>query len=70
MVLHLPDVVCSRVSHALQEDFVVDAGGTLFTVVTDEDKGLAGALAEGLDNVFHQAAIRVVETVQWLVEDK
>ena len=55
------------VSVALQVDFVVDAGGTLLAVVADEDEGLAGALAEGLDDVLHQAAIRVVEAVQRLV---
>ena len=58
------------VSVALQVDSVVDAGGTLFAVVADEDEGLAGALAEGLDDVLHQAAIRVVEAVQRLVEDE
>ena len=49
---------------------MIDAGGTLFTVVTDEDERLAGTLTEGLDDILHQTSVDVVETMQRLVEDK
>ena len=49
---------------------MVDADRTFFAVVADEDEGLAGTLAEGLDDILHQAAIRVVEAVKRLVEDE
>ena len=55
---------------ALEGDGVVDDGGELFLVVGDEDEGLAGTLTEGLDDIIHQTAVVVVESVKGLVEDQ
>ena len=54
----------------LQIDFVVDAGGAFFFVVADEDERLVGTLTEGLDDVFHQAAVHIVESVERFVENQ
>ena len=54
----------------LQIDFVVDAGGSFFFVVADEDERLVGTLTEGLDDVFHQAAVHVVKSVERFVENQ
>ena len=49
---------------------VVDACGKLLFVVRDHDQRLVGSLAESLDDIFHQASVAVVETMQRLVEDQ
>ena len=49
---------------------VVDARGPLFAVVTDEDEGLVGTTAEGLDEAEDEVAAAVVKAVERLVEDE
>ena len=53
-----------------EEDAVVDAGGQFFLVVGHHDEGLVATAAEGLDDIFNQATVAVVKTMEWFVEDK
>ena len=55
---------------SLQEDAVVDAGRELFLIVSNHDHRLVLSLAECLDDILYQAAVSVVKTMKWLVEDE
>ena len=54
VLLHMPH----------EEDAVVDAGGQLFLVVGHHDEGLVATAAEGLDDIFNQATVAVVKTME------
>ena len=60
VILHMPH----------EEDVVVDAGGKLFLVVSHHDEGFVTTAAEGLDDIFNQATVAVVKTMERFVEDK
>ena len=49
---------------------MVDAGRTLFEVVTDENKRFARTLAESIDDILDEPAVVVVETVKGFVENQ
>ena len=53
-----------------EEDAVVDAGGEFLLVVGHHDEGLVATAAEGLDDIFNQATVAVIKTMEWFVEDK
>lgn len=53
-----------------QEDAVVDARWQLFLVMRYHDHRLVVALAEGFDDILYQAAVGVVESVQWFVKNQ
>jgi hypothetical protein len=36
----------------------------------DHDQGLVVTLTEGLYHILHQSTVRVVETMEWLVENQ
>ena len=65
MVMHLSCLCMSR-----QEDAVVDACWQFFLIVCHHDHRLVVALAERLDDVLHQTAVVIVETMQWLIQDE
>ena len=65
--LRMSDVI-SHMPH--EEDAVVDAGGQFFLVVGHHDEGFIATAAEGLDDIFNQATVAVVKTMEWFVEDK
>ena len=60
--------VISHMPH--EEDAVVDAGGKFFLVVGHHDEGFVTTAAEGLDDIFNQATVAVVKTMERFVEDK
>ena len=60
VILHMPH----------EEDAVVDASGEFLLVVGHHDEGLVATAAEGLDDIFNQATVAVVKTMEWFVEDK
>ena len=60
VILHMPH----------EEDAVVDAGGKFFLVVGHHDEGFVTTAAEGLDDIFNQATVAVVKTMERFVEDK
>ena len=53
-----------------QEDAVVDACRKFFLIVCHHDHRLVVALAERLDDVLHQTAVVIVESMQWLIQDQ
>ena len=70
MLINEDDIVGVGLYMPHEEDAVVDAGGQLFLVVGHHDEGLVATAAEGLDDIFNQATIAVVKTMEWFVEDK
>ena len=46
-----------------EEDAVVDASGQFLLVVGHHDEGFVASAAEGLDDILHEAAVAVVETM-------
>ena len=55
---------------AYEEDTVVDAGWQFFLVMCHHDHRLVVALAESLDDILHQTAVVIVETMQWLIQNQ
>ena len=49
---------------------MVDARGQLLNIVCHHDEGLVLTLHECVDDIFHEHAVVVVETVERLVEDQ
>ena len=55
---------------SLQEDTVVDACRQFLLIMRHHNHGLVVALAESLDDILHQTAVVIVETMQWLIQNQ
>ena len=51
-------------------EFMVNAGGTFFFIVTDEDERLIASLTEGVDDVLDKMSVDIVKAMKRLVENE